>query len=211
MIKTLVFDYDGTIHNSSHVYIQAFREVQTYFVENELLEYRHYLDADIKKWLGVTPVEMWNDFAPHLSYEHKKIGSSMIGEYMKNSIHQSVLYDDSLNVLQVLKDKGYKLIFLSNCKHDYMVSHMNKFNLYDYFEAFYCAEDYDYIPKHVIFNDIKKKFDGEYMIIGDRNKDIEIKNHHSVKTIGCTYGYGKDELDDADILIDSISELLNIL
>ena len=107
---------------------------------------------------------------------------------------------------------GYNLIFLSNCKHLYMKEHIEKFHLDDYFCAFYCAEDYDFMPKPEIFNLIKEAYSGEHIIIGDRFFDMEVAKIHELPSIGCAYGYcDEGELDCATIVVSHPDEIIDAL
>ena len=54
----------------------------------------------------------------------------------------------------------------------------------------------------------KKKYDGPYVIIGDRYSDMETAVIHKTSSIGCLYGYGsEDELKNADIKVKDIDGL----
>jgi phosphoglycolate phosphatase-like HAD superfamily hydrolase len=49
-------------------------------------------------------------------------------------------------------------------------------------------------------------------MVGDRLMDIEAARAVGARAIGARYGYGLDhELDGADVLIDSVPELLDVL
>ena len=93
-----------------------------------------------------------------------------------------------------------------------MDAHKNAFGLGKYFVQFYCTEDYGFVPKHKIFENIKGKYDGKFIVIGDRYSDIEVAKRHGLRSVGCLYGYGSaEELEGADVKVNSIDELKNIL
>ena len=55
---------------------------------------------------------------------------------------------------------------------------------------------------------MKKNWQGDFIVIGDRFHDIETAVLNGVKSIGCGYGYGSpDELEKADIIIGSVTEI----
>ena len=213
-IKTVVFDYDGTIHESIKVYTPAFREAYRYLVENGFAKNKKWTDEEISVWLGYTSVDMWNEFMPELSEREKKNASNIVGKTMLEVIEKgnAILYDGAIDVLSYLKNKGYKLIILSNCRTEYLKLHNKIFSLDKYFDELICTQKFGYKPKHEIFNYIKDKYPDKYVVIGDRHHDIDIKKYHDVKAIACTYGYGKmAEYDIADILISNIREIKNYL
>ena len=111
-----------------------------------------------------------------------------------------------------MNEYGYKLIFLSNCKSSYMYKHIEAFNLNKYFIDFYCSENFNFIPKYEIFECIKKKYQGDFIVIGDRFVDIELAKRYNLFSIGCGYGYGNyNELKDADYIIDNFKDIISII
>ena len=213
-IKTIIFDYDGTIHESIKVYAPAFREAYKYLVKNGFAKDKEWTDKEISVWLGYTSTDMWNEFMPELKGCEKENTSKIIGKTMIDIIRRgnAVLYDGAIDVLSYLKNKGYSLIILSNCKTEYLELHNKIFSLDKYFDELICTQKFNYKPKYEVFNYIKDKYPSDYVVIGDRYHDIEIKKHHDIKAIACTYGYGKtEEFEIADILISNIEEIKKYL
>lgn len=213
-IQTIIFDYDGTIHDSTKNYIFAFKRAYAYLVANGKAEPKNWEDAEITRWLGFSAKDMWANFMPDLEPEFQQTASRMIGDTLQQKVQgdEAVLYPGALDTLAYLKQKGYTLIFLSNCKHEYMEAHRRAFQLDRYFSGLYCTEDYDFIPKYDIFARFQNKYEPEYLVVGDRVHDFEIGTVHQLKTIACNYGYGtEEELAVADIRIDDIRELTKIL
>ncbi|MGO1370213.1 MAG: HAD family hydrolase [Senegalia sp. (in: firmicutes)] len=213
-VKTIFIDYDGTIHNSIKIYGPAFRKAYKYLVEEGVSPYKVWNDSEISYWLGFNSKAMWKNFMPSLDPHIRDKASKIIGREMLSQIRagKSVLYDDALDTLKYLKQKGYHLIFLSNCSISYRDMAKDKFKLGDYFEKMACSEEYGYIPKHKILSKLKHKYPQGMVIIGDRFQDIEAGKKNEILTIGCNYGFQQPgELNDADITIDSIKEIMNIL
>ena len=210
-MTNLLFDYDGTLHNSIKIYGPAFRTAYTYLVDHGFAYFKEFTDLEISPWLGFTAADMWKCFLPTLPEEVKKKCSTMIGKEMISLINKGMaeLYPQAENTLQKLKGLGYNLIFLSNCKHAYMEAHIKQFRLNHFFSGFYCSEDFGFIPKHIIFNTIKANYPGDFIVIGDRFQDMEISIMHNLKSVGCLYGYGASyELQHATYRIDKLSDLL---
>lgn len=208
----LILDYDGTLHNSAEIYIPGFLKSYEYLVDNNLACPKEFLKEDIVKWLGYSASDMWNRFMPSLAQNEKEKVSSIIGDTMIELIKnkKAKLYDGAEKTLSYLKNSGYNLIFLSNCKKEYMDIHTAVFGLDRYFTEFHCSEDYEYHSKPEIFQKIKSKHKDleNYIIIGDRFLDMQIAVSYSLPSIGCSYGFGSDaELASADVIIDSVTKL----
>jgi phosphoglycolate phosphatase len=209
-IKTIFFDYDGTLHNSINIYAPAFRKSYDFLVKEGLAESRQWTDKEISRWLGFNPEEMWKTFMPDLHSDYKLKCSSIISEEMERQIEEGkpVLYEGALETLQYLNDKGYQLVFISNCKVYYKEKHNKLFQLDKYFGSLVCSGEYNFIPKHEILKQIKDNYPEDMVIVGDRGQDIEAGIKNNIYTIGCTYGFALgDELKEADMLIGDVKEL----
>lgn len=209
-MKNLIFDYDGTLHNAVKIYEPAFLKAYDYLLESGYAQKQVMSSEKISHWLGFSAKDMWDNFMPNLPTEIKDKCSKIIGDEMLRLVqcNKAQLYPDALDVLGQLKNLGYNLIFLSNCKHMYMEAHNQAFGLDDYFGEFYCTEDYDFKPKYIIFETIKEKYDGEFIIIGDRFQDMEVAHRFGLKAIACRYGYGsEDELLYATYVVNKVSEI----
>ncbi|OJF93762.1 HAD family hydrolase [Alkalibacterium sp. 20] len=209
-VKTIIFDYDGTLHDSSKIYIPAFMKAYDYLVDHDKAPEKKFQDNEITQWLGYSKKAMWELFMPNLEEPYKTDASTIIGQTMveKISRREAYLYPNAIDTLAYLKEK-YTLIFLSNCSIDYMESHADMFNLKEYFTAMYCTEMYEFKKsKKEIVAGLKDKYPADYVVVGDRHQDLKVGELDATYAIGCSYGFGQaEELKQADILIEDISEL----
>jgi phosphoglycolate phosphatase len=138
----------------------------------------------------------------------------MISKAMAESIQsgQAKLYDGALDVIRMLKEKGFTLVYLSNSKTYYMEAMDQAFGLSSLFDVMIASEQYQYIPKKEILNLIKKQLPTPWMVVGDRNVDIEAGKHHNAITVACDYGYGSpEELKDADHHLLHIKDFIDLI
>jgi phosphoglycolate phosphatase len=206
----LVFDYDGTLHDCSRIYLPAFREAYYRMQLEGLVPEGTWKDEEICSWLGYSSTEMWDSFMPGLPKWVKEKYSTFIGAQMEHltAAGKAALYPGTLKMLRDMKEKGHTLLVLSNCKTKYMEQHRKYFHLDRYFQDYFPAEEYGYMEKWKIFPMIRSKYPGDYLVIGDRFHDMEIGERHGIKSVGCTYGYGREEeLKMAWKLVGSIEEL----
>lgn len=211
---TIIFDYDGTLHESLAIYQKAFLKAYDYLVSQNLQPKRNWTEGEIGAFLGQNPKEMWASFEPKLSDETIAYVSNLIGEEMKAAINrnEAKLYPYTIEVLETLKQRGYRLVYLSNSKTYYMEAHRKAFNLDLYFDTMICSEMYNYIPKKHILERVKSAFQGPLLMVGDRIHDMETGYHNKMDTVACHYGYGTQlELEDATYHIYDIQEILSLL
>lgn len=209
-MTNLIFDYDGTIHNTMKTYAPAFRNTCRWLSDNGYIRPEEYTDKQISYWLGFNSTDMWEQFQPELDHEIREKARIMLGEDMAERVDngEGSLFDHAEEILSELKNQGYRLIFLSNCRIHYMERHKRVFGLDRFFDYFYCCEEFDFIPKHEIFRRFSPNHDGDFIVIGDRFHDIENAVKNNLKSVGCGYGYGSpDELSDADIIVDDIRNI----
>ncbi len=214
-IQTIFLDYDGTLHDSMHIYGPAFLKAYEYLKEHHGAPEKDWTYEEISQFLGQTPKEMWNAFGKDLTEEAKNKASSIISEEMRRLIEkgEAKLFDGALKTLRRLKEKGYALIFISNCKNYYLNAHAKQFGLDELFDSMVCSETYPGVEeKHRVLSIIKQDYPEEMIIVGDRIHDIEAGKKNNIHTVGATYGFAREgELREADLLIDDIRELTDIL
>ena len=209
-MANLIFDYDGTLHQSMLTYAPAFRATCKMLADMGYMPEKEYTDEEINYWLGFNSTDMWNNFLPDVPAEIKEKARVFLGENMGQRIEngEGALYPNAEDVLVELKEQGHILIFLSNCRVKYMERHSKVFRLDRFFDYFYCCEEFDFIPKYQIFRLFSLQHKGRFIVIGDRFHDIETAEKNGLKSIGCGYGYGKKgELSAADIIVGDITEI----
>ena len=221
----LIFDFDGTIHDSMCIYAPAVRACHRKLVAEGLMPEREISDAQIRSYLGLTAMDMWKDFAPDLTEQQHEEGSQFIYREMTRLALEgkAKLYDGAREVLTVLKEQGHYLVFLSNCSQGYMDLHAGIFGLNRYFDEMYCSGQFDWIEKWQIIKQLIPAWktlpawtpDPLIIAVGDRYKDMEIVNavppeqkKRFMRTVFCAYGFGEaSEGQQADAVAESVKEL----
>jgi phosphoglycolate phosphatase len=61
-VANLIFDYDGTLHNTMKIYEPSFRKAYAYLVSIGKAEERVIESNEISSWLGYSGEEMWKRF-----------------------------------------------------------------------------------------------------------------------------------------------------
>mgnify|MGYP001489483243 CR=1 FL=1 len=58
-MKYIIFDYDGTLHNSIKIYKPAFMTAYDYLVDNGYAKKREFSDQEISKFLGLSGIHLF--------------------------------------------------------------------------------------------------------------------------------------------------------
>lgn len=202
-MATVFFDYDGTLHDSMAIYGPSFREAYRWLVSQGHMPEREFTDAWISQWLGWTAEDMWTTFVPNLPEAVWRKAADIVGEQMDGltAAGKARLFIGVPEMLSSLKSQGYELAFLSNCRTRYCEVHREVFGLDRWFDAYYCAEDFDDIPKWQIYQQVCHRHPDPQVMVGDRFHDLDVATRSGIPSIGCAYGFGREgELDAATVI-----------
>lgn len=212
-MKTIFFDYDGTIHESMHIYRPAVHKAIE-FLNTQGYDIAIPTESMFFSFIGKNPTLMWSEFAGDVSEELRQQASMVVSKTMEELILSGCAqwYSDARKTLETLKEQGHQLILISNCKNYYMESHNRMFQLDQIFDMLMASEAYGYQSKSAMIDQVKDQMNQELIMVGDRVYDIEAGKAHGMKTFGAAYGYGRqEELADADIILSSIQEILHYI
>lgn len=214
---TVFFDYDGTLHDSMRLYGPAFRHVYAALVAEGWAKPRAFSDEEIASWLGYSPASMWAAFMPDLPEAVWRSASGAVGEEMRRLLAEGAgcLYPGATTMLKSLREKGFCLVFLSNCSRAYRNEHLAAFELEDLFDGTWCAEDFEGLEKWQIYQRVAARYPQPHVMVGDRHHDQEVALRAGIPFVGCTYGFGAaGELKKADALVGApadITEAVTVL
>ena len=207
---TVIFDFDGTLHDSMHIYRVALNRGYQMLVEQGKARPRELTEADMEANIGLTAEEAWTRMAPEIPWEVSREAAVRVGVVMDELIDDGTarLFPGVPEMLQQVKDAGHTLVFLSNCRNAYRDAVRRNFGFDAWFSGYYTAEQFDGMPKEQIFEYIRKDFPGPYVVVGDRNKDLAVAQVHGLPSIGCLYGYGsREELAGATFLAEKPDDI----
>lgn len=211
---TLFFDYDGTLHNSMAIYGPAFRRAYSWLVEEGYRKPQKISDEWISQWLGFTVEQMWTTYAPDLPETVWRKAASLVAYEMdsRTDAGQARLFDGIPEALTAVKEAGFELAVLSNCRTKYLETHRRMFQLDQWFDAYYWAEAYHDIPKWSIYQRISSTQPKPHIMIGDRFHDQEVSLKSGIPFVACAWGFARDgELDQVSAWAKAPADLLSIV
>ena len=203
--STIIFDFDGTLHDSLYIYRIAFARGYQWLVEQGKAPQRTLTEADMAANIGLTAQEAWGRICPDIPWSVSKDAAARVGRMMDELISDGTarLYPGVPEMLAQLKGAGYTLVFLSNCRNAYCDAVRKSFGFDAWFDRYYTSEQFGGAPKEEIFLTIRDEVAGPYIAVGDRYKDLELARAHDLASIGCLYGYGsREELEGATKLAE---------
>ncbi|MCY6353990.1 HAD family hydrolase [Clostridium sp. ZS2-4] len=220
MIKLIAFDLDDTLYNEKEFVFGAFREVAEYLANKYNLNserlYEDMIDILRKEGRG----KIFNLICQN--YNINEDIKALVQVY-RNSKPKLKLYDDSLKVLNQLKE-NYKLGLITDGLASVQWNKIKLLDLEKYFDNIIVTDDLgrEYWKPHILaFKNMAEKFDfspDECVYIGDNpNKDFLGAREIGYKTIRITREEGdhiKVRLDkeyEGDYDISSLNELISIV
>ena len=212
----LVFDYDGTVHDPVKVFAPAFRDTFGKYIGEKHGCGDLWPDSRIASWFGVSMDIMRADIAPYVEPDKMRELMDMMTVNVRGRMAsgEQTLFSGAAEMLLSLRSRGFRMILFSKCDRPHIERQRRTLPLDDYFDELFCTGDFGDMSedKAVVFPKIRELFPGEYVIIGDRNQDIDIAQRWSLPSIGCAYGYGSEgELDGATAIADSISDIPHLV
>ena len=209
----LIFDYDGTLHETLKIYEPAMRIGLKYLNDECGVEAPELSSDEIAVCLGLNANDIWKRLIPNMLDKYRESTIKLVGREMVRLVKEGkgCWYDGVREMLTRFKEDGYDMIVLSNCQKIYKQIHWQAFDMQKWFTEFYDCESFDNKPKADIIKIIREKAPGDYIMIGDRASDMAGARGNDILFIGCTYGYAADEkeLADADAFAGAPLEIYN--
>ena len=199
MIKNIIFDWYGVINDSAENHLCV---VNKMFKELDGPEIT--LEEMRENW--VQPYMLfYNKYLPKLTQEEEEIAykKALFGS------SKAMPYPGIVELLRNFKEKGIKMVILSDNFTEIILSQIKDFGLEDIFmdiitHVYHKLESIEELVKR---NNFKKE---ETIFIGDSNHEVEEGKNAGIKTGAVTWGLcTKTKLEslNPDFLINNLEEL----
>ena len=211
MIKTVIFDLDGTLLNTLEDLKDStnFALSQFGFPTRTLEEVRNFVGNGVKVLIERAVPENCD------SQTVEKCLAIFKENYSKNMYNHTKPYNSIKEILKKMREKGLKIGVVSN-KFDSAVKKLCKLyfeNLVDI--AIGQADD---VPKKPAPDGIFKAMKilnaekGSTVYVGDSEVDVETAKNSGLPCIGVTWGFrDKKDLAGAEFIIDEPFELIEVI
>lgn len=205
-MKTLIFDFDGTLVDSMQIYVAGFNKIGSEFGlpkidESNIKELKQNSIKTIMKRYKIGPLKL------------AKLLKT-VNQEVKPGIVDAKFFPEIKEILKKLK-KNYQLGILTSNHLENVEAFLKKQNFESIFDFLYCSENLfgkDKVLKALIK---KYKFDQkEILYFGDEIRDIEACQKVGVKIASVAWGFNDAEFligKNPDFLIKKPEDIFSIL
>ncbi len=203
----IIFDLDGTLFNTASAFIPA---CETFFMKNN----RPYPgDTEVMKLVGEPEQYFKSWLLKHsINEDFDIVRKQMIDLEVNHIINSGVLFDGVIHLLKELKEQQFQIALCSNAVSEYQQAVFNKTDIGVYFNFIRLPKSNldtkSRMVAELINQDLSAPF---HTMIGDRIHDVQAAKDNSIISIGCAYGYGGNEIKEADYIVQSASEILKVI
>ncbi|WP_321391516.1 HAD-IA family hydrolase [uncultured Desulfuromusa sp.] len=204
-MKTVIFDLDGTISDSSEGIFQSFNYAldKMNIATISRTEVNRYigppLNDSFRSLLGTDDDDMVDEAVRFFRNDYTTVG------YKINQLYAGI--DDAL---LELNNSGYRLLIATSKKTETARDVLSYFQMDHYFQGIYGGASE--IPKPELVQHIlaeHKCSKDISVLVGDTHFDIHAAKMNNISSIGVTWGFGEIvDISMADVMINSPGELL---
>jgi phosphoglycolate phosphatase len=206
MIKTVLFDFDGTLVNSKKVTLQVY---------NELAKKCNYIPITLPALDNLSKLSITDRCKKlNIPLHHIPLLLYKARKNFKNHLANYNLFDGIEEVLHKLNENGFKLGIVSSNSKD-LITEFLKTNKLDFFESILSSKNI--FGKHITINNYLKKFNlssNEVIYVGDEIRDTISCKKINVPIISVTWGYDAKELlekESPNYLVSKPDEIIKII
>lgn len=203
----MVFDLDGTLNRTDAYAVPAHMEAMEHFGSPKEL-----IDPDfIRSTFGMRWQEYTKLLLPGRDEQEVRQYLNMVArkedEYMKT---KGSTFDGVPEMLDSLHSMGCKTAVCSNASLRYISSVLKAIKIDDSID--YVQELVAGLTKEDTLRLLLEKTQPQQAVmVGDRIFDIKAARANELPSIGCLYGFCREEAQTADYAVESVSEIVPII
>lgn len=208
MVKAVIFDLDNTLVDTWSLIHKSYEH--TFKTHN----IKVLTEKELMQRMGPPALEVYQEFAKDFSADelfetHK--------QFAKQNLHLATIYTNTLSTLKTLKLNSIKLAVVTARSKTSSIDILKQTNIYPLLEGVVSAEDVknakphpDHVLKALDILQVEPQF---AVMVGDTISDVQSGKAAGVKTIGVSYGFHKETIQDAkpDYLVSDIKDIFPLL
>ena len=206
MKNVIFFDFDGTIVNCKDFQIERLKTIML----------NHNVDISKINFLELIGPPLVNTFEKYIKDEDpKKVLLEYNQTFSPNEIKNIYLFDGIKELLNNLKQIGYKICIASLQVLDVISAQLKYLGIEQSIDSIFCdSPEKAYKSKTQIVREIldKKLFSKkEILVVGDTVNDVLSGKENGVDTVGVSWGYGQLKKQDVTYLVHNTMQLFDLL
>ena len=206
MSKAVIFDMDGVISDTEKFHL---------FIDEKLIR-EHGIElrvGELKRYSGVLANEIFKDVFDRAgkTVNVEKISDEkweQLNEYAKGKINP---IEGVVELIKALKDMNFKLVVASSSRQDFIKLVLSELNIREFFDSISSGYEVNLgKPNPAVFLLAAKKLGvqpQECVVIEDAPNGVRAAKNAGMKCIAITTNHAREELREADKIIDSFGEL----
>jgi phosphoglycolate phosphatase-like HAD superfamily hydrolase/uridine kinase len=206
-IGLVAFDLDGTLFRTESATVPAVKQAF-----RELGAEREPPDAEIKGFFGELH-EVFMDWVMSYGLQcSRQEAARRIDELeLENVRRHGSLFPGAVETLKRLREMGCAVAICSNGRKRYVSAVMDTCELWPYFDTVrFRRKLEDHKPG--LLRRLLEDYEGRRAIlVGDRHYDFEAAAQVGCPSVAVRFGYGREEVKQADAVIDSLPELVDLV
>lgn len=203
--KSIIFDLDGTLWNSSLAILPSWQKV----MDRKKVKRPPLTQAEMDSYMGKTVPQIAALMLPELPLSEAiaVIKEGCQEELSALKLHGAILYDGVIETIKEL-NREYNLCIVSNCEDGYIQAFLDYYELNGYFTDFEMAGRTGLSKGENISLVISRNHFSQAVYAGDTIMDAEAAAAAGVPFVYCKYGFGS--VENPDYEISSFSQLLTL-
>lgn len=203
----IIFDLDGTLFNTASAFIPACEDFfltynKPYPGNREVMKLVGEPEAYFREWL------IRHDIDQPFEQTRRRMIELEVGYIYKNG----ALFEGVKLLLEELYRSGQEIALCSNAVDAYQEAVFEKTEISSFFSSVRLPRSPSDNKTSMVRELIQQAEPASYHIVaGDRIHDIMAARDNGLISIGCAYGYGFDEIKEADYVAQSASEIKTII
>lgn len=209
MIEAVIFDFDGTLADTSDFVLNSFQFVFKKFQGKE--QNSEYIRSFFGEPLRVSIEREFNEPFELVFNEYKN--------YQSNNFDNDVrLFDNAIKILEYLKQKGIKLAMVTSRTKDSVTNALKKLEIYKYFEVVVSVDDTknhkphrEPLDKAMQMLNVNSE---NTLYVGDSRFDMECANNAGTKAALIGWRSGVIELKNKyniDYILNNLYDISEII
>jgi pyrophosphatase PpaX len=207
-IKAVLFDIDGTLLDTTEYIYQAF--------ENTFRFYRLPVPSreELSSQIGKSLQQCYEHFITNISFDDLR---ETHRSFQADNLHLSKPYANTIRTLEELKRRGFNIAAVTARGGSMLFKTLELAGIDKFFDVIVTADDVKKMKpdpeaflKALEILGIDKK---NAVIVGDTDSDILAGKSANIYTIGVTYGFHGERINDSnpDFVVNDISEITSII